>query len=88
MNLTAQRKVEPLLISFSGSFEEKDIIEAFEQQTDPDEMLFYNAFSSYWNNAPMSERLTILARIAKLAEDAELKLTTLNLQASQPEMKG
>ena len=68
MDLIVTRAVQPLRISGTVVFETADIKAAFTQQSDPDEDLFYDAFSEAWDAAPLSAKLFTLSRIASLAE--------------------
>jgi len=86
MNLTSKRTVEPLEITASVVVHEADILAAFAEQGDPDELLFFDAFSSRWNDLPASAKLLVLSKILRLSEDAALA-TNLNLEAGSPEPK-
>ncbi len=81
MNLTSTRSVEPLSIEGTFEFDEADLNAAFTDQNDPDENLFYLAFSNEWNKLPMSQKLSVLSQIAALAETAQMA-GAMNLSGS------
>jgi hypothetical protein len=85
MQITYSPAVAPLRLSVSVVFEAADLNAAFTNQTDPDEELFYAAFSEEWENNSTSKKLEILSRIARLAEDAQAK--ALNMTAGNTEPK-
>jgi hypothetical protein len=77
MNLESSRTVEPPSLRGSFGFTEADLTAAF-ANADPDEQLYYDVFGPKWAAKPVSEKLTLLARVAALAEAQAVKL---NLEA-------
>jgi hypothetical protein len=60
------------------SFNEADLAAAF-ANADPDEQLYFDVFGPTWAAKTVSEKLTLLARVAALAEAQAAKL---NLSAA------
>lgn len=82
MEITVTRHVEPLTFKANVEFSEAELIAAFNSQ-DPDEDLFYEAFySPSWPARPGSEKLSIMSRIAMLAEMASQ--VTVVVQPPEP----
>lgn len=81
MQLNSTRNVEPPSLRGSFEFTEADLTAAF-ASADPDEDLFYAVFGPKWAAKPVSEKLTLLARVAALAE---AQAASLNLSAAVEE---
>lgn len=78
MTINSSRTVEPPSIGGSFAFTEADLTAAF-ANADPDEQLYFDVFGPKWAAKAASEKLTLLARVAALAESQAAKL---NLSAA------
>lgn len=83
---SSQRTIDPTMVTASVTFNEQDIADAFFNQQDPDEQLFFDLYSPQWNKLKISEKLSILAKVAALGEPKP-QATTLNVSLGQPQPK-
>lgn len=82
MLMNTIRKSDEPKVSGSFDFLPADIAKAFTDQSDPDEILYYQLFSSEFEELPISQRFLLLARVAALVEGlpASALNETINLE--------
>lgn len=70
MQIQTTRSIDPDTMSVTVTVGPDDVDQAFTNQTDPDEILFYSLFGPGWDKLSQSEKMTALASLAQILERA------------------